>query len=261
MRYFFIDDIHSEYDKMILALERAGFDKEKDTLVSLGDLFDRGTQTVEVLNYIMSLPNRVLIWGNHDLRLEELVKLVKIEEEIEWFDVSNGTYHTILDLVGDRNKLIYNLKDTLKELKQSEIYKTLTNYFNECVYAIEFKDLIGTHAWTPHKTVGALYFPIDNWREETTELQWYRTTWAHIENCITNKIFPDKKLIVGHWWAWKIAKLYGERDYEGITKYESPDNKLIAIDGCSNSSTGDVSIYIYETDEEPILYKREDLKC
>ena len=73
MKYFFMSDVHGEYSKMIAALNEAGFDKEKDVLVSLGDLFDRGSNSLEVLEYVMSCPNRILIWGNHDLRLKELM--------------------------------------------------------------------------------------------------------------------------------------------------------------------------------------------
>lgn len=59
---------------MMEALNDAGFNKETDTLVSVGDPFDRGPSSKEVLEYLMSCPHRILIWGNHDARLYQLMK-------------------------------------------------------------------------------------------------------------------------------------------------------------------------------------------
>ena len=71
MRKLIIGDIHGMYDKMLEALECASYDPEKDELYSVGDLCDRGSNPVEVIDYIYSLPNCHLILGNHDLFLLE----------------------------------------------------------------------------------------------------------------------------------------------------------------------------------------------
>ena len=57
MRYVIVSDIHGQYDKLIEALNKVNFDKEKDTLISNGDAFDRGNQNKQVLEFVMSLPN------------------------------------------------------------------------------------------------------------------------------------------------------------------------------------------------------------
>ena len=52
MKCFVLSDIHSFYDEMISALNEAGYDKDnKDhTIIILGDIFDRGHQSLETYN-------------------------------------------------------------------------------------------------------------------------------------------------------------------------------------------------------------------
>ena len=74
MKLFVVSDIHSFYKPLIEALDEAGFDKNnKDHwLISCGDCFDRGPDSVELLHYLMSLERKILIKGNHDRLLEDI---------------------------------------------------------------------------------------------------------------------------------------------------------------------------------------------
>ena len=94
MRYFFISDVHGNYEKMVAALEANHFNKEKDTLVSVGDPFDRGSKSKEVLEYIMSCPNRILLWGNHDRRLYLLLNCSGYS--YNYYDYQNGVLETLI---------------------------------------------------------------------------------------------------------------------------------------------------------------------
>ena len=44
MKYFITSDIHGYYSVLIEELNKQGFDKNKDTLITLGDNFDRGPE-------------------------------------------------------------------------------------------------------------------------------------------------------------------------------------------------------------------------
>ena len=68
MKYFCVSDVHGYYDQLLDALEKAGFDQTnpEHTLISCGDHFDRGRQPVEVMNYLMALPRKILIRGFHE---------------------------------------------------------------------------------------------------------------------------------------------------------------------------------------------------
>ena len=87
MKYFFISDVHGEYDKMISALAVSGFDMEKDTLISLGDPFDRGPKSKDVLEFIMACPHHIIVIGNHDWRLKQLLKKPAYFNQ---YDIANG---------------------------------------------------------------------------------------------------------------------------------------------------------------------------
>ena len=120
MKYFFISDIHGEFNRMAEALRDAGFNPSKDTIVSLGDPFDRGAQSYEVLQFLMSCPNRILVWGNHDMRLK---KLITGREHIASNDYHNGVLQTLQSLCKNTHITIIDLGITLlKTDSDNEMY-------------------------------------------------------------------------------------------------------------------------------------------
>lgn len=98
MKYFVITDIHSFFDEMIDTLRKAGFDKDNSnhTLVSCGDLLDRGDKSLETLQFINSLPRKILVRGNHEDLLEECIA----RKEFYQHDLHNGTLKTVMNLCG-----------------------------------------------------------------------------------------------------------------------------------------------------------------
>lgn len=254
MRYFMVSDIHGEYDKLVSALKKNGFDQDKDTLVSVGDAFDRGPKNTEVLNYLVNLPNKILLFGNHCMRLQNLVEGTA---HAQMYDGYNKTIYTIEEFGG----VEYDYEQAIKNInkRDTDISKNLFKYFELCHYAIEFPELYITHAWLPFN--GSEFTNITlkkNWKKIKDRKQWYEATWANTEQCIDCDAFPDKPLLVGHWHAWRIAEHFGEFRGKQVNDLNTSTyilpNKLIAIDGCTTIQTGQVNVYIYETDAEPIIY-------
>lgn len=68
-KVYCLGDIHGNYKGLIQVLQSVSFDKQKDTLIFLGDLADRWPQPVECLEELMSIKNLISIKGNHDLFL------------------------------------------------------------------------------------------------------------------------------------------------------------------------------------------------
>lgn len=66
MSTFVIGDIHGELGALKECLSRAAFDYENDTLISLGDLVDRGNDSYLVIEELLKIKNKILIRGNHD---------------------------------------------------------------------------------------------------------------------------------------------------------------------------------------------------
>lgn len=48
-------------------LERSGFNYEKDHLISLGDICDRGPDTKDCMDELLKIKNLTMVLGNHDL--------------------------------------------------------------------------------------------------------------------------------------------------------------------------------------------------
>jgi serine/threonine protein phosphatase 1 len=72
MRIIIIGDIHGCYYTLLRLLKTVGYDKEKDTLVFLGDYIDRGKNGFEVVDYLIKLQKEVgkdkciCLLGNHE---------------------------------------------------------------------------------------------------------------------------------------------------------------------------------------------------
>ncbi len=65
-RKFVIGDIHSHHDEMMELFEMINFDFDNDTLISLGDLVDRGSDPIEVIETLSKIKKFIHILGNHD---------------------------------------------------------------------------------------------------------------------------------------------------------------------------------------------------
>lgn len=62
---YLISDIHGEYDLFLRLLDRIGFSDE-DEMIILGDVIDKGAQSVRLLRFIRRQPNVTTILGNHE---------------------------------------------------------------------------------------------------------------------------------------------------------------------------------------------------
>lgn len=282
MRYFIISDVHGEYDKMIAALQAAGFNKETDCLVSNGDFCDRGPKSLEVLRFFFSCPHRFLLWGNHDAALyRHLYRGVPFDIS----DVSNGEVQTFFSFLkqGEANRqksfsssdlCIYKLR-YFSDSDAEEARRLFYRYCGEAIFSLEFPDCIITHGWVPNyrvqlKMSGDVYHNCDEkgrpqswedyWRSHSTVEDWYEYgLWADTSRVIRNNFFPNKQMIVGHFWACLIAGDFTDQDYFLNREITRPfacspifkNDKVVAIDGCSNIESGHVNVYIIDEQATP----------
>jgi len=81
---YVVGDVHGCYDSLIELLELVNFNVDRDMLISVGDLVDKGPKTKEVLDFFMKYGYPV-VRGNHEDKIARLAKgnKIKINSEIQ----------------------------------------------------------------------------------------------------------------------------------------------------------------------------------
>ena len=70
---YVISDIHGQYFPLLDLLEKINF-SEQDTLYVLGDLVDRGLDSLLLLADLQERRNVQLLWGNHEYRMLSILR-------------------------------------------------------------------------------------------------------------------------------------------------------------------------------------------
>ena len=73
MAVYVMSDIHGQYDMFMNLMEQINL-KAKDKLYILGDVIDRGTESMNVLFEMMKHPNIIPLIGNHELMAIKCLK-------------------------------------------------------------------------------------------------------------------------------------------------------------------------------------------
>lgn len=196
MKYFVVSDVHGHLDELISALHKAGFDvtDKNHTLVTAGDLFDRGPDSRGVFEFVSSLNRCIPIMGNHDMFLLEMLSLP--DDPMIAFNMrANGLLQTVESFIG-RQAFVKDggygehsspLGETTRELR-NEIVKQnpkLESFMSGLPMYLETKTHIITHAG--FDTVRK------DWRESSSqEFLWTR------EMFIRNTEHVDKTIVYGH---------------------------------------------------------------
>lgn len=123
---YVMSDIHGEYDKFLKMLALIDF-SDKDSLIILGDVVDRGSHPIEIIEYIMAHENIELIMGNHeDMFIEYLQTINKLNKNISrevW--MRNGGHPTIEGFEKrDRDKQV----DIQEFIQCCPLYKVIDNF-------------------------------------------------------------------------------------------------------------------------------------
>ncbi|MDD1720149.1 MAG: metallophosphoesterase, partial [Methanoregulaceae archaeon] len=91
MTSFAIADIHGNYDALSDVIALSGFNPASDRIIVLGDVVDYGSRSRECIEFLLGLPDRILILGNHDAWFLEWIETGELREE--W--VSQGGAETM----------------------------------------------------------------------------------------------------------------------------------------------------------------------
>ena len=257
MKYFISSDIHSYYDKYKKALDNRGFDinNENHVVVILGDLFDRGEQHKELIDFLLRLPESrtLLIIGNHEDLMDELIERGYYLD----YDVSNGTYATLMELCGInyRSFTTKQVKEILTSVGYYNIRSRMKDYY-------EINNNIFVHGWIPCDTSGIYPCCKPDWRNSSKE-EWKESRWLNgMEMWKYGAIEPNKTIYCGHFhcsYGWshirQERKEFPNRNEKYFAKSFEPfiDKGICAVDACTAYS-GIVNVVEVEDEEKSLNY-------
>lgn len=259
MKYFIVSDVHGCYDALIQGLNEAGFDMSdpEHVFVSLGDLFDRGTQNIECLKFVNELPahSKILIYGNHEFYLQDAIT----RRYFKGYDVHNETDKTCWEFYKsihpDATTDDVSQRDILTWL---ESWKPLKEYLDSLEYFKVVGNNVFVHGWVPYwcRSLDDL--------NNTDWVDWYDAVWEDGPRCwstqrklkTTNK--KDAEIVTvfcGHKHSFMANKIYHkkgelnlydiEEDKDILVMDNSPfiDEGIVNLDSCS-FITNKVNVYI-----------------
>jgi serine/threonine protein phosphatase 1 len=254
MKIFAVSDIHSFFTPLKKELDKKGFEANnpEHLLVVCGDVFDRGSESREVYEYLNGLTNVILVKGNHESLMEE----VWSRGYTLGHDCQNGTAQTIMDLfVSNPNLEPYDY------IKVSE--KILRPFFSKFVNYFETKNYIFVHGWIPCEKSECASKPwyLQNklleynpyWRN-CNDVEWEAARWINgIKAGYANSIIePGKTVVCGHWHCSYGHMLKSAKTNNWISEFGEDAiwvpfeaEGVLAIDRCT-AHTGEVNVVVLE---------------
>ncbi len=256
MKYYVVADVHGFYGPLKAVLEEKGFfdDPQPHKLIVCGDLFDRGQEAVQLQQFILDLMRQdevILIRGNHEDLMEELLNKWHLSSYLQYHHQSNGTVDTVMQLTGAApEQFVYGPERIGKRLLNTPFIKkiipSMVDYF-------ETKNYIFVHGWIPCMIVEDLdgvqhYMAIGNWQEVNAQ-QWKRARWYNGMDAAHDGVTEYGKTIVcGHWhcsYGHAVLEGKGTEFDDGADFSPYRAEGIIAIDACT-AATGIVNCLVIE---------------
>jgi len=256
MRYYVTADTHSYFTELKLALDAQGFfrDTQPHKLIVCGGLFDRGTEALQLQDFILELLAKdqvILIRGNHEDLALKLLYGWHHGSYLQPHHNTNGTVDTLCQLTGiSARELCQSPEHAARAFLTGSYIQTI---IPETVDYFETEHYIFTHGWIPctpvdNGSIETEYAPIADWRG-ADEATWAKARWINgMEAAHCGITEPGKTIVCGHWHC-----SFGHARYEmdGGEFKNCPNfapyygNGIIALDACTAFS-GKVNSIVIE---------------
>lgn len=181
--FYIMSDLHGSYVQMEKALKF--WDPEKEHLVIMGDLIDRGPGSLEVVQKAMELKEKypdsvTVLKGNHEEMFLEW--LLKTPMELMAFYYTQTHEETLKSFMGEKRfkkssrtqraeHILYNHKKELRFLYGLPLY-------------FETENCLFVHA--------GINLRIPDWKQDTQAMTWIRNEFIYSLNS------PEKRVFFGH---------------------------------------------------------------
>ena len=256
MKYYVTADVHAYYTQLQEALREQGFfeDTEPHKLVICGDLYDRGTEALQMQKFILDLMEKdqvILIRGNHEDLAMDLLNGWHRGSYLRHHHNLNGTVDTVSQLTGFSAREVLDKPEEvgrafLRDPFIRKIIPATVDYF-------ETRHYIFVHGWIPciPTSVGSgetEYTPLADWRQ-ADKARWEDARWINgMEAAHHGILEPNKTIVCGHWNCSFGHCHYNHQgsefdDHANFAPYYAKG--IIALDACTAFS-GKVNCIVLE---------------
>lgn len=249
MKYFVFSDIHGYYDELQRALHEEGYEvfNPDHCLIGVGDYFDRGSQSAELLEFFKSVPRKILLQGNHDRFLLNVINRGFITP----YDDVNGVSATLISLTGIDPRTDPNKAPLIPHILRE---KGLVEFITDMPFYFKTTDYFFTHAWLPE------YIPFEaarcsDWLEAIS-MDTIRAMTDPNQNLLNTLKNTGRQLVVGHFYTILLRRNIKD-DYDEDVHSIWRHNGVIALDGCVPLSRK-VNIFTFEDEPLEVLLAKQD---
>jgi bis(5'-nucleosyl)-tetraphosphatase (symmetrical) len=112
MSTYVIGDVQGCYDELIELLDKINFNRQNDKLIFAGDIINKGSKSLETINFIMSLKESAqLVLGNHELLFLAISYGYKANKSNSLQEILNSNrLHEIQEWISNQ-KMLININD------------------------------------------------------------------------------------------------------------------------------------------------------
>ena len=252
-KWFIVSDVHSFFNELKRSLYAAGFNSrnKNHTLIVIGDVFDRGDDTLRVFHFLSSMPKKrcILIRGNHERLFLDLLNKSFPDD----YDFDNHTVDTFCQIAGYNPQVLsikfwyehaadksgpysagHAVRSIWQDIRETVKEHPITQWLQSSQWRnyYELDRYIFCHSFLPTKLQE--YDP--DWRN-ASDARWEEASWGDpIARYKSGLFWPESKkgkvLVVGHWHTGDFYyRISNHKSYdEPITDIWFGED-MIAIDG------------------------------
>ncbi|MBO6047564.1 MAG: serine/threonine protein phosphatase [Erysipelotrichaceae bacterium] len=216
-----MSDLHGQFVLLQLMLEKIGF-TDDDELFILGDIMDRGPNSIDIYYFVQSMPNIHMLRGNHEIMMvQSLQKAIELKD---LDSVRNNAYR--LWKTNGGAKTVESIREYLQKdaIPYEEYIENRTLFVQEIIDFInslpsyyEF-DYLGKHYVLVHAGVDPEAETMDDMDPEL--MSWIRE-YFYLSECN-----PDYTYIFGH---TPLCFINNDRSFN--IWYDPDYHNKIGIDG------------------------------